>query len=41
MKQQHKSQKQDQKLRDIGRLILRFMNKKHLKSTIINRLQTE
>jgi len=28
MKQQHKSQKQDQKLRDIGRLILRFMNKK-------------
>ena len=27
MKQQHKSQKQDQKLRDIGRLILRFMNK--------------
>ena len=28
MKQQHKSQKQDQKLRDIGKLILRFMNKK-------------
>ncbi|WP_374360960.1 ribonuclease R [Cloacibacterium sp.] len=28
MKQQHKSQKQDQKLRDIGRLILRYMNKK-------------
>jgi ribonuclease R len=27
MKQQHKSQKQDQKLRDIGKLILRFMNK--------------
>ena len=28
MKQQHKSQKQEQKLRDIGKLILRFMNKK-------------
>ena len=28
MKQQHKSQQQDQKLRDIGKLILRFMNKK-------------
>ena len=28
MKQKHKSQKQDQKLRDIGKLILRFMNKK-------------
>ena len=31
MKQQHKSQQQDQKLRDIGKLILRFMNKKSAK----------
>lgn len=28
MKKTHKSQKQDQKLREIGKLILRFMNKK-------------
>lgn len=31
MKKQHKSQKQDQKLRDIGKLILRFMNTKSSK----------